>query len=153
MNEGYPLAAEALDLEAYTLAALIVGSAELRGVEGSAPALARARRTFEFSEVSRRLVSLAVMLRGVLDSTEQGATDVVGELVANVEQSDETSNLTLREACNKIIHAEAVRLSPGPLRENPAVDRRIVLEGEHHGMYWRATLDVITFLECATSKF
>ena len=153
MDDGYPIASEALDLEAYTLAALVAGSAVLRREERGKMALAWARRTFEYSEISRRLVGLAVLLRSTLDATGRDGSDVVGELVADVDHPEVIADLTLREACNKIIHARQVDLSPGPVRELPPVGNRFVLEGQYRDKVWRATLDVFTFLGSASLRF
>lgn len=60
---GYPIAAEALDLEIYVLAALFAGSQALSDIEHDHRGLRWARTAFESAEVSRRLISLAVMLR------------------------------------------------------------------------------------------
>jgi hypothetical protein len=55
--------------------------------------------------------------------------------------------LEFREACNKVVHAERVRLSSsleGPLRS------QVILEGVDGGRPWCAKLDVLRFAELAT---
>jgi hypothetical protein len=150
---GYPIAAEALDLEIYVLAALFAGSETLANSHALRPGLSWVRATFEHSEVSRRLLSLAVMLRGQLDTASRPIDAPVGSLVPDLGQPLQCVPLTLREACNKIIHAELVDLAPGKWEhsEVPALSNTIILGGTFHGTEWRASLDVAAFLELASA--
>lgn len=112
----------------------------------------------EFSEyeVTRILLNTAVSLR-VIDDRDGGVLerfDACGELVPEIGGAD-TQQLSLREACNKILHAERInydvdRLDGGDVREaglwpmflNPT----IYLYGTLRGRPWKATLDVMAFV-------
>jgi len=152
--DGYPIAAEALDLEVYVLAAVFAGSAALAGLEARHRGLRWVRGTFERPEASRRLISLAVMVRSQLDVLSRSCDMTVGTYVRDVRDQSEQEPLTLREACNKIIHAESVELSPGKWEhsESPALSTAIVLEGTFQRCEWRADLDVVAFLDAACTE-
>ena len=154
MYGGYPIATEALDLEVYVLAALFAASPELAALESENQGLSWTRRTFEASEISRRLISLAVMLRSMLDASLRGCDGVVGHLLPDAAVPSRTEVLTLREACNKVIHARQIDLSPGKWEESeaPPVSGIVVLKGTHRGQEWLAELDAMAFLNEATKK-
>jgi hypothetical protein len=152
--EPYAIAAEAIDLEVYVLAALVSGSAALAGLEGGRPGLRWARSTFEASEVSRRLIGLAIMLRSQLDASSRPADAVVGSLVPDVSAPSLERPLGLREACNKIIHAESVDLAPEKWKqsERPPISSTITLQGTHRDQEWLAHLDVLSFLDAVSTE-
>ncbi|MBZ5554568.1 MAG: hypothetical protein LAO21_17765 [Acidobacteriia bacterium] len=156
MTTGYPVAAEALDLEIFQLVCVFSASQSLARIESTYPCLRWVRATFETSEASRRLIGLAVMLRNSLDArigTKSKA--VVGRLVADVSRPSQTVELSLREACNKIIHAELVDLSLGSNEheECPPLADTIKLQGTHRQKEWEAQIDVLSFLNAACTKF
>jgi len=152
---GYPIAAEALDLEVYVLAALFAGSVCLGNLEPRYHGLRWVRRTFEQSEVSRRLISLAVTLRSQLDVSGRPCDMRVGSLVRDLREPSEQEPLTLREACNKVIHAESVDLAPrgGERSDVPPLSATVALHGTFRGCEWQAELDVMAFLDAACTAF
>jgi len=152
---AYPIATEALDLEVYNLAALFAGSAELQRLGEEHAGLKWVRQTFETSEVFRRLIALAVTLRSSLDEFGREPVDVVGKLMVDNTPSQST-DLKLREACNKVIHAESVEFHPGAgVVDRDTLPLSSVLEiwGTHHGKRWRVDLDVFAFLNAAVRHF
>jgi len=64
-------------------------------------------------------------------------------------------NLSLREACNKIIHAEVVGLIPRQEQQSsvPPVSRTVILEGTCNDGEWRVELDALAFLNAACEHF
>lgn len=155
MDSGYPIAAEALDLEIYVLACLFIASPELVQLGAETPGLRWVRRTFEASEAARRLIGLAVMLRNKLDTSGGGPDASVGRLLTDVSRPKETAQLSLREACNKIIHAESVEFAPNALdNDGPhPISRTIKLYGTQKGKQWEAELNILTFLDAACVQF
>lgn len=123
------------------------------------------RRRFQEAEINRLLISIAASVRRrnedvfALPDEEktyrgigQGQTpDSVGVLIKNIAESDKEYKLTLRDACNKIIHAnklnfdynEEVPRAGGVL--NPVVHCYGVLSGKK----WKATLNVPLFIQSA----
>lgn len=149
---AYSVAAEAMDLEVYILAALFCGSHGLHAIEADHQGLRWVRSTFEASEVSRRVISLAVVLRSHLDSSNTKSTVSVGSLLPDVSKPGTRTALLLREACNKIIHADIVDLNdPADSSEEvPRLSRRIQLQGSWSGKDWHAEIDVLAFLNEAS---
>jgi hypothetical protein len=150
---GYLIAEEALDLEIYTLAALVSGSPTLAMVGDEYSGLRFLRSTFEVSEVSRRLISVAIMLRSQLDSTGQNPDKPVGYLIADISNAAKKEPLVLREACNKLIHATSVDLTAlGPQNpRGPALSHAIDLQGTHRDLQWEARVFLYDFLNVACS--
>jgi len=62
---GYPIAAEALDLEIYQLACAVAASSALHRLGKTNSEIKRLVKTFECSELSRRLIALAVTIRNI----------------------------------------------------------------------------------------
>jgi hypothetical protein len=151
LDAGLPIAAEALDLETYIVLALFAGSSPIQSVEGDLQPLAFVRKTFEASEACRRLIGLAVMLRGILESRSASSGTVGSWTVTGPGQS--TQPLSLREACNKIIHATDIDLYEGCDAEHAPLSRTIRLHGQHGKNEWQAELDVFEYLAQATYLF
>ncbi len=154
LGRGYPIAAEALDLELYVLAALVAGSRDMHRRAGRSTALRQLRLTFELSEVSRRLIAVAVALRSALDASRRtaesrGAAGKVGTLVPDVSKPRLKQALPFREACNKIIHADRVDFFPHTHSEGPALTARVRLSGAKGNKEWLANLDVFAFIQSA----
>lgn len=80
-DAGYPIAAEALDVEIYQLACTFGASRQLHDLAIKHRSFTWLRKTFELSEAARRLIALAVMLRNQLDvGAVHKASVVVGQL-------------------------------------------------------------------------
>lgn len=151
IREGHFPRTETALLELYRLVAIFLASknfATLRttplGV-GHDPVYELQER--EEEEITRILLVLAITAR-VIDDREGGVCELVrtncGKLQKNA--SMQTEDLTLRDACNKIIHAKKVRLD---LEEDELgrsyLNPYIYIYGEQGGVEWRATIDVILF--------
>jgi hypothetical protein len=116
--------------------------------------LQRLRDDHEFTEVSGLLMSTAVRLRVLEDRGEvpaQGMQRHCGTLTSR----QVTKPLTVREACNKIIHARKVQLRishrdaedaalPSPTTEY--MEPFILLHGTLGRTTWRAFLDLVKFV-------
>ena len=112
------------------------------------------------SEVSRILLSSAITLR-VLDDRDGRVLDrfePCGEWQRNL-NSDRAEPLPLREACNKIVHAEELhfdveRLDGGPIAQlgmSPSYIRPIIyLYGTHQQVRWKCTLDIVAYVRSAS---
>lgn len=122
---GYPIATEAFDLEVYVLAALFTSSRALSDIEHEHQSLRWARATFERSEVSRRLLSLAVMLRNQLEVSVLKPDVAVGILTPDMSTPSHCKDLSLREACNRIIHAESVDFAPDQEQQSSVRPSRV----------------------------
>jgi len=101
----------------------------------------------EADEITRILLSLAVTAR-VVDDREGKVFELVGSdcgvLQKDMARAD-CAPLEIREACNKIIHAQKVRFDVEEIGVQKYMNPIIYLYGTLQNKEWRATLDVIKF--------
>jgi hypothetical protein len=101
----------------------------------------------EQDEITRILLSLAVTAR-VVDDREGRVFELVGSDCGSLQKdldSSQTETLDIREACNKLIHAETVRFDVEELGVQRYVNPTIYLYGTLGRKSWRAQLEVIKF--------
>jgi hypothetical protein len=150
---GYPIAAEARDLELYQLLCEVAASPRIARLTSRFPRLERLRTVFEASEVSRRLIAVAVTCRSVMDVEPRAkpvlrvSKHVVGCLIPDIDNRSVKTQLIFREACNKIIHAGGVTLHES--RKGGPVRSSISLLGFKGKACWQADVDVLEFLNAA----
>lgn len=110
---------------------------------------------FERDEITRILLTIAATVR-VIDDRESRIFDLVafecGSLVLDVERSTGPIALTVREACNKILHASEVLFDRIDPTDGASFLRgTILLTGTNRARNWRASVDVVQFSrECAS---
>lgn len=101
----------------------------------------------EEDEITRMLLNLAVTAR-VVDDRESRVFELVGSDCGTLQKDlrhQEIEVLDIREACNKIIHAQKVRFDVEELNVQRYLNPFIYLYGTLQGRSWRAQLDVIKF--------
>lgn len=120
---------------------------------------------FRKAEVMRILISSAVALRSLLDQNPRQFKNIrvgpCGSLWPNWEEHKrKTQVLTLREACNKIIHSEDIRddVVIPDRRNNPDelgvyIRPFVYLYGTKDGSRWRAKLVIKDFAGLGASIF
>lgn len=131
-----------IEKQCYHLAAMAIASRQIRE-EFSPPEDAEIHifHAYEDQEIHQTLISVAVQLRMIDDSlmqnsrTRESAQTIVGRL-------NETDILSLREACNKIIHAREIQIL---LPAKPG----IVLHGKKGSESWKAEFDILGFVRNA----
>ncbi|WP_116138078.1 hypothetical protein [Trinickia diaoshuihuensis] len=109
----------------------------------------------EEDEITRILLTLAITAR-VVDDANHRALDLVagpcGTLVQDIQNPDGSRSLELREACNKLIHAERRRFDIEQTDGGrPYLTPTLYLYGSQGRFEWKATLDVIAFAKEYTS--
>jgi hypothetical protein len=159
MYRGHPIEGITIERELYWLAVAFAGS---RGLHDLTPdeknhELDSLRLHFETSEVSRLLISVAVMLRNLMDASSPEHIEllirkrdmVVGHYFTGKQRRKK--ELIFREACHKVIHALHVNFDLAGTKKNKLGYLRPVvhLYGEFHGEDWRAVLDVMKFIAIA----
>lgn len=152
-GEGHHPNTETAFLELHRLLAIIFSSksfAELRVGNGEEWEPIDHLQQFEDDEITRILLFVSITAR-VIDDRNNKVLDLVarvcGTLINTDDKGTTETDLSLREACNKIIHAKKVRFD---VSETEAMQRYlnpvIYLYGERRkGQEWKAVLDVITF--------
>ena len=151
-REGHFPKTETAILELYRLVAIFLASknfAALRkGDPGEGHDSIYKLQECEEEEVTRILLVLAITAR-VIDDRESRVYELVGTNCGMLQRDTSRSaeeELTLREACNKIIHANKVRVDmeeddKGQRYLNPY----IYIYGQQGRAEWKATPDVIRF--------
>ena len=144
----YPIAAEALDLEIYQLSCLFAASRELTKLSKKNSSLQSLVNAFELSEVSKKLISIAVTLRSFLDcNPKQNSKETTGTLVKDTEEHI-VQPLDFREACNKIIHATDIEFFKNCDPDN-GLHWSLTLFGKKDNKQWEASLDILQFIVIA----
>lgn len=153
LGEGYHPNIETTFLELHRLLAIIFASksfAELRTGNGETWEPIEHLQQYEDDEIIRILLAVSITAR-VIDDRNDKILDLVardcGKLIETNEKGTIEMGLSLREACNKVIHAQKFRLD---ISETEATQKYfnpvIYLYGERHkGQEWKAVLDVIAF--------
>lgn len=154
-KQGYSPNTEHAALEVHRMLAIFLASpvfAKLRKGNGERWEAIDHLQQFEEDEITRILLSSAVTAR-VVDDREGGAlNNLAGPCGVLAETRAGTTNevpLTLREACNKIIHAKKIRFDVEETEERqPYINPTIYLYGTRsNGAEWRATVDIIAFAQ------
>lgn len=164
LRPGHIFDPAAVRLDLWTLLMLFLGDREFAiltepELDSNHHPLLSLHGEFADYEVTRILLSSAIALR-VADDRDAGALNAAracGELQGNSQEAAHAP-LTLREACNKIIHASRInfdveRLDGGDLARVAGfatyLRPTLYLYGDHRGVEWRASLNVIEFVRSA----
>lgn len=156
-ENGCLLPRQSIVLELHRLAAIFLASerfAELRGAPQEAVHPIAVLQAGEAQEIKRILISCAAAIRS-LDDYLNKASDLFVYACGEIIFSDQTKEeLSVREACNKILHAS--RVVPGLVTNSIGscyFDGQITLFSEdpkHKRHSWEARLDVIAFVREST---
>jgi hypothetical protein len=159
---GFPRPETLIDIELYRLL-VIFGASETicskrRDDDDQASVYGWSIRYFEFAEIGRILLSLAVMLRGDLDAgvvdetmSERSRKIEIGELVEDVDAGSKPKRLDFRESLNKIIHAQTANIerSIGETIVSGHLLPRIHLYGSWKERNWKASINIYNWAEVA----
>ncbi|MGY8679071.1 hypothetical protein Q2941_14905 [Bradyrhizobium sp. UFLA05-153] len=153
-------------LDLYRLLCIVSSSRDVASHGLTSPAIAMMQAGFFKAEVTRILISCAVGLRIRFDQSLGGPTDDqrsdCGKLFPNwATDPDKVEALTLREACNKIIHATDIRfdvVAPGSttnrIHEAGAYYQpHLYLYGSKGREDWRAELSLTDFARWGAVAF
>ena len=151
-------------LDLYRLVAYFYSSDplhKLRDVEGyEYDSIKNLRDMCEKAEIHELLLKIAASYRTHQDSVpgwdgRTGPTNVnpwhnaCGTLWPDAEK-EEQEPLQLRDACNKILHADGLKHVYHEFRDvwNYALAPRLELFGERNGTRWKAELEIPAFVDC-----
>jgi hypothetical protein len=151
-REGHFPKTETAILELYRLMAIFLASKSFASLRKNPPGEGHDSiydlQECEEDEITRILLMLAITAR-VIDDREGEVYELAGtqcgKLITDTTNPAE-ENLTLREACNKIIHARKIRFDVENNEEHqPYLNPYIYIYGEKGNKEWKATIDVISF--------
>lgn len=152
-GEGYQPNIESTFLELHRLLAIIFSSksfAELRTGNGERWEPIEHLQQCEDDEIIRILLAVSITAR-VIDDRNNKVLDLIagdcGKLIETTDKGASEKGLSLREACNKIIHAQKIRFDISETAETKKyLNPFIYLYGERHkGSEWKVELDVVAF--------
>lgn len=154
--QGLPIDNQHLDRDIYYLLVLFSASKLLAEKESpeNLTSFRALRSQFEQSEATKQLISIAVCLRNFLDSNRNRTykihkkylKQIVGKLKYGGKKQED---LIFREACNKIIHATDLEFKMIRTKQKDYILPTVYLYGEHGGVEWKATLNVLDFAHLA----
>jgi hypothetical protein len=157
-REGFFFGTDSFRLDLYRLVCIFLASpdfARLRGRE-STNKVADLDDEFSEFEIMRLLVDIAVKARMVHDRDKKFFHRVraeCGYLIPDLNKPRHKYALTLREACNKVIHAKKfnfdvkyIRVKDRDFKDwGSALRPYVYLYGEQDNVSWKAMLDIILF--------
>jgi hypothetical protein len=143
-------------LDLYRLLTMMFGGKQLAEMEEGSIAIQTLRGQYVFSETIRILTSTSIALRILFGQHEELLGEVskrpCGRLFSDWPKREPEEDLTVREACNKIIHANKVHYNmvdpdPGYNPDQIGVYLRpyLHLYGTKSGHDWKADLSIIDF--------
>jgi len=154
--EGYPLDSGRVSLATYRLLSHFSASKSIADlcIPGPDCPFSGLRDEHEQAEIAHLLIEIATLVRIAQDSLHHNSPDVAAALPqANVgtlresESSQRRTQLGLRDACNKIIHAKDITFDVR--REEKWYARylmpRVFLYGTFRREHWKATLKIRPF--------
>jgi hypothetical protein len=150
-DSGHSPNRETVLLELHRLVAIFLSSksfAQLRTGIGESWEPIEALQACEEGEITRILLTVAITFR-IIDNRKRDHVPPIrscGTLLKNLKYPAISTPLTVREACNKILHADAIRgdlddTADGQVYLNPV----IYLYGPQQPVQWKVTLNIIDF--------
>jgi hypothetical protein len=166
---GYPTAPLLLDREIYSLLCIFGASQTLderRASRSETNLYEHSIKEFEFAEISRLLLTIAVVVRNALDAKPGNFDDPdvypwlersVGTLVPDLAKQ-EVEPLDLRQSLHKVIHATSINLdrSTGKNIYDGHLLPTVHLygtkpQGKKRERQWKASLEVYSWAEAISS--
>ena len=114
-------------------------------------------RDFYENEVRRLLLWTATAVRGLLDlSKKRTGNQLCGEYWRDFPNQEKPEELTIRQACNSIIHAKTILNYRIPKDETDQrvvriYENRITIISAHRKKKTRAALDIVKFVQIANT--
>ncbi|HEY3524666.1 MAG TPA: hypothetical protein VGK47_00605 [Nitrososphaeraceae archaeon] len=148
-REGHLPNMQVVFLDLYRLLAIFLASkrfSELADEHGLDP-ISQLQEP-EMDEITRILISSAVTARIIDDRDNQYLSKnntECGWLIEDLRAPEKKINLSLREACNKIIHAKTIRTDLEKQNYKSYFNPFIYFYGKYKGMDWKACVDIIEY--------
>ncbi|MBR1278666.1 hypothetical protein [Bradyrhizobium sp. AUGA SZCCT0283] len=164
-HQGHSIEPGAFTLDLYRLVCMVLADRQVANRTLTSDAIRSLQETHLRPEIGRILISCAAGLRILFDARPaiKGWIDRsdCGKLYPDW-PSDESKveKLTLREACNKIIHAQQIRFdevvpnaAANPDNEGVFLRPYLYLYGSRNRHEWRAVLSIIDFAKWGAASF
>ena len=112
---------------------------------------------FMYDEISRILLSCAGIIRIIDDESEEDDDEFEEDLeeknpffCGTLEYKKKNYLLSLRDACNKIIHAQKINFDIEQIGENKYFLPKVFMYGYRQKEEWKATIDIPKFVDHCT---
>lgn len=162
-NEGLGFSDQFLDHHLYLLSCIVHASPTFDRLNDDS--LRRLRASFQEAEIGQLLLTVVVGIRHATDNLDSSYTEFmktdgendgcVGKLIINPDSERESkTELTLREACNKLIHSQSFSFDYAS--ETPqtgmAINPLVHVFGAKGSENWKASIDLDQFISIATRR-
>ena len=164
-RHNYELNPDTVLRDAYKLLCVVMADRAITGFDGT-DNLVSLRNHFAEDELLHTVIQLAIMNRKQLDNMKELRSDPselsfgsverkCGELTENDGPNSDKKCLTFREACNKIIHAEKIKVIPDENGDSvfPGRESTLILCGTKDQNPWQANLVILEFLRGTFNNF
>ena len=154
-NKNYSLDLKPIRLDVYRLVCQFEGSRPFsQTLEGLTAEMQQPfrdlEREFFCDEASRILLQSATILRMLDDESEADVDERNPFFCGKLQRDTEEEELSLREACNKIIHARRINFDQLPNKgQESHFGPFVYLYGMHGRTAWKATLNIRQYLAYA----
>jgi hypothetical protein len=153
VNKGVRVDPERVKLLSFRLLTILLASEKLHALCNGEHDSGADILTIEFekSEIEHLMLQIAVLFRSADTSALEGLlfSERWNPTVGKLEEptGDQSKDLSLREACNKIIHVKEIKYEviEGEYSWNRFLESMIYLYGQHNKKNWKATLDIKAF--------
>ena len=137
----------------YLVLSLLLADKEVAKVENAT----EWTRDFYENEVRRLMLWIATAVRGLLDLSDESALNqFCGEYWPNSIDRKNPKQLTVRQACNSVIHAKMIlnykiQGNEASQQDVRVYENRITIKGAHRGKKTHAELDIVRFVQIANA--
>ncbi len=166
-RHNYVINADTVMKDVYRLLSLVMGDRPVALLsEDDHDLLVGLRDQFVEDELVHLLIGTAVMNRSHDDHMSGPRNDedefsftpvdlVCGTLTTEGRRETVTEDLLLREACNKIIHADEIRVDTEVVEDAafPVLPHNVLLIGRAYGRPWHAILNVPNYVRATIMNF
>ena len=158
-QDKYIFDEEEIERECYLITSCIMASEQIHLLQRKSSNWSIKRFILEEQYLIKKyLISLAIKLRMIDDLMKSHKkTDYITQTnkTGILKEGQNKKDLTIREACNKIIHATGIefkfKYSQHGSKKIRYLDSEIILHGKKGGTSWEASLKIFQFINLALS--
>jgi hypothetical protein len=163
MAANYNLNNKTVLRDLYRLLTVVMADAAIAHECDAGDPLVGLRKDFMYDELLHLLVSTAVMNRlheehkRAADPALPDAGHLCGRLIPDfLEDPERVLDLSLREACNKIMHAGDITHEADDYADRSGLivlPNTLILRGKYNGRHWRTYLWLLDYIRASAKNF
>lgn len=100
-------------------------------------------------EIARLVINCATTARIIMDQKKKNTngTHSVGIWIENTKKPNKIKKLSIREACNKIIHAKELQFEVKKVKKDIySLKPKLILIGDYNDQTWEVEINIIEFI-------